>query len=282
MTPTSTPAAPAEHSTPRPSGSRAAAVAGSPGRVDPVRRRAEDGLRRGLPADEAALLRGMVLGQDQRLTGRRADDVPALRARAPARGQRPERDAAGGARAAAGAARRRSRCALGCWSRWRSSRSTSRSPGRPVDPARRGDGRGGARRGARGPARVALVRARARRGGHARAQPGAAEEPGWQLSFAAVGGPAALAPPLREGTAAAGASRRSPTSRVRSRRRSAPRRCWPPLRGGVARRPCRRTSSRRRRRAGHVARHARRGGRRRSPGAGGAARSSSTRRCWLT
>jgi competence protein ComEC len=44
---------------------------GFAGVVDAVRRRAEAGLVRGLRDDEAALLRGMVLGQDERL----ADDV---------------------------------------------------------------------------------------------------------------------------------------------------------------------------------------------------------------
>jgi competence protein ComEC len=41
---------------------------GLAGALDRVRRRAEVGLARGLPAKEAALLRGMVLGQDERLS----------------------------------------------------------------------------------------------------------------------------------------------------------------------------------------------------------------------
>ena len=52
----------------RPTGERRGGLAGL---VDAARRRAEAGLARGLPEDEAALLRGMVLGQDERL----ADDV---------------------------------------------------------------------------------------------------------------------------------------------------------------------------------------------------------------
>jgi competence protein ComEC len=40
---------------------------GLAGRLDAVRRRAERGLERGLREDDAALLRGMVLGQDERL-----------------------------------------------------------------------------------------------------------------------------------------------------------------------------------------------------------------------
>jgi competence protein ComEC len=41
---------------------------GVAGALDRVRRRAEAGLARGLPREEASLLRGMVLGQDERLT----------------------------------------------------------------------------------------------------------------------------------------------------------------------------------------------------------------------
>jgi len=41
---------------------------GVAGALDRVRRRAESGLERGLPPPEAALLRGMVLGQDERLS----------------------------------------------------------------------------------------------------------------------------------------------------------------------------------------------------------------------
>ena len=52
----------------RPTGARRGGVAGI---VDAARRRAEAGLVRGLPEPEAALLRGMVLGQDERL----GDDV---------------------------------------------------------------------------------------------------------------------------------------------------------------------------------------------------------------
>ncbi len=48
-----------------PTGTGRGGVAGA---LDGVRRRAEDGLGRGLPGEEAALLRGMVLGQDEALT----------------------------------------------------------------------------------------------------------------------------------------------------------------------------------------------------------------------
>jgi competence protein ComEC len=47
------------------SGRRRGGIAGA---LDAVRRRAEHGLDRGLPPPEAALLRGMVLGQDERLS----------------------------------------------------------------------------------------------------------------------------------------------------------------------------------------------------------------------
>jgi competence protein ComEC len=47
---------------------------GIPGALDAVRRRAEQGLDRGLPPPEAALLRGMVLGQDERLGDAVRDD----------------------------------------------------------------------------------------------------------------------------------------------------------------------------------------------------------------
>jgi competence protein ComEC len=49
----------------RATGARRGGVAGA---LDRVRRRAEVGLAQGLPDEEAALLRGMVLGQDERLT----------------------------------------------------------------------------------------------------------------------------------------------------------------------------------------------------------------------
>jgi competence protein ComEC len=52
-------------------GRRRGGVAGA---LDAVRRRAERGLERGLPPPEAALLRGMVLGQDERLSDGVRDD----------------------------------------------------------------------------------------------------------------------------------------------------------------------------------------------------------------
>jgi competence protein ComEC len=55
----------------RPTGERRGGLAGL---VDSARRRAEHGLARGLSDDEAALVRGMVLGQDERLHERVRDD----------------------------------------------------------------------------------------------------------------------------------------------------------------------------------------------------------------
>ena len=50
---------------------------GAAGVLDAVRRRAEAGLERGLPPREAALLRGMVLGQDERLSEEVRDEFRA-------------------------------------------------------------------------------------------------------------------------------------------------------------------------------------------------------------
>ena len=58
------------------------APAGLLGALDGVRRAAERGLDSGLGAPEAALLRGMVLGEDERLTTEVKDDFQALGARA--------------------------------------------------------------------------------------------------------------------------------------------------------------------------------------------------------
>ena len=163
-------------------------------------------LERGLRAAEAALLRGMVLGQDERLAEAVRDGLPALRARAPAGGQRPERHAARDCScSASGAVARARRCARG-WPLALAARRALRPAGRrrAVDPARGGDGRRRARRRAR---RAARRRAGTRSGSpprsrsrSTRARPG---EPGWQLSFAAVVGLLALAPPLRRGAARA-------------------------------------------------------------------------------
>ena len=58
----------------RRTGRRRGGVAGA---LDAVRRRAERGLERGLHTEDAALLRGMVLGQDERLSDAVRDDFQA-------------------------------------------------------------------------------------------------------------------------------------------------------------------------------------------------------------
>ena len=144
---------------------------GPAGVVDEARRRAEAGLGRGLAEPEAALVRGMVLGQDEQLARRRPRRLQALGPRPRARRERAERDAARDARARRrrGAGHRPPRAADPRARADRAVRPADRR--RPVDPARRGHGRGRPRRGARRTAGAPLVRARARRGRHARAQP---------------------------------------------------------------------------------------------------------------
>ena len=127
--------------------------------------------RPGLPAREAALLRGMVLGQDEAIDARHARGLPRLRARSSAGGERSERDAPGGARAAA-ARRRRARPAGPRRGAARPGGAV-RAAGRrgPVAAARGRDGRGRDRGDDAVATGVALVRAAAGRGGDARAEP---------------------------------------------------------------------------------------------------------------
>ena len=107
--------------------------------LDGVRRRAEAGLARGLPRAQAALLAGMVLGQDDAPRRGTREDFQASGLAPPARGCGPERHAARrcwcsplGAVLGVAAARR------GCVARSPSSPSTCRSPA----PARRSSGPG--------------------------------------------------------------------------------------------------------------------------------------------
>ena len=66
-----------------------------------IRQRAEAALGRGMPTREAALARGFVLGEDKEHRRRHGRRLPPLGSFAPARGQRPERDPARPAGAAA-------------------------------------------------------------------------------------------------------------------------------------------------------------------------------------
>ena len=94
-------------------GHRAARGAESPGRSIGCARAPSGRSAPGCRAREAALARGMVLGEDERSTRRLARGLARLGARPPARGERPERDAARGARAAVARAGPASGRALG-------------------------------------------------------------------------------------------------------------------------------------------------------------------------
>ena len=151
-----------------PTGERRGGVLGS---LDGIRRAAERGLESNLAAPEAALLRGMVLGEDEWLTAGRQGRLPGVGARAHPRRQRPERDAAGDPRARRGRARRLAAAGAAA-ARGRADRALRPVDRcRPVDPASRGDGR---RRPGGRPRRApvsSLVRVAAGRSAHAGAQP---------------------------------------------------------------------------------------------------------------
>ena len=119
-------------------------------------------LDRGLPPPQAALLRGMVLGQDEALPGAHARGLPDRRALAPRGRERPERDAALRARVRPVGARR-PRLPRAAAPRARAHRAVRPARGRRAfDPARGRHGRRGRRGDAGRAARVALVRAAAR------------------------------------------------------------------------------------------------------------------------
>ena len=101
--------------------------AASPGALDRFRERAEATLDRGLPPPQAALLRGMVLGEDEALARGGPRGLPDLRARPPRGRERPERDAARARSSSACRPSSGSASARGCSSRSRWSRSTCRS-----------------------------------------------------------------------------------------------------------------------------------------------------------
>ena len=76
----------------RATGRRRGGIAGA---LDAMRRRAQGAVAAGLPPPEAALARGMVLGQDEAIDETTRQDWRRLRPQPPPGGERPERDAAG-------------------------------------------------------------------------------------------------------------------------------------------------------------------------------------------
>ena len=87
---------------------------GLPGALERLRRRAEPAVGAGLAPAGAALLRGMVLGEDEADRSGRARGLPRQRPGSPARRVGPERGAAGGARPSGAGAGRRRRRTHGC------------------------------------------------------------------------------------------------------------------------------------------------------------------------
>ena len=253
----------------RATGARRGGVAGA---LDSVRARAERGLDHGLRPHESDLLRGMVLGEDDRLddevkldfqrsglahllavSGQNVVLLCVLVLGACALTTLPLRGAAG----ARARARRRVRPARGR---------------RAVDPARRGDGRGGSRRRPRGAAGVALVRGGAGGGRDAGAQSARDLGPGLAAVVRRRRRPArallAAAGHLRAVDAAPGRGGGGDDRRGDRRDRAAARGA---LRAGVARLAAGEPARRARRRADHVARDALGGGRAGLAGARGAA-----------
>ena len=207
----------------RRTGERRGGLAGVVDAVAPPRRGRAG--RAACAEPEAALLRGMVLGQDERLTDDVRDEFKRSGPRPRARGQRPERDAAGDARAR----RRRGSSALPLRTRLLVALALV-----ALYVPLTGAGPSIQRAGVMGAA--GLVAALAGRPAHRwyalglaaavtlALNPRAVGEPGWQLSFAAVVALLALAPPLRA-CSRAGCPARSPTSPPsRSRPRSGRRR----------------------------------------------------------
>jgi len=178
----------------RPTGRRRGGVAGA---VDAVRRRAEAGLAAGLPSSQAALARGMVLGQDDALDDRTRDAFRAsgLGHLLAASGQNVALLAlfAGAAVMAAGGGRRlRLGVALALVVLYVPLAGAGPSIVRAGIMGGAGlvaalAGRGATRRHALALAAVGTLAL----------NPRAAGDPGWQLSFAAVVAIAALAPGLR-------------------------------------------------------------------------------------
>ena len=238
---------------------------GVEGLLDGLRSRAEDALGRGTSPPAASLLRGFVLGEDDRIAAPIVEQFKrsGLAHLLAVSGQNivllsvlatvvlavARRAAAGAARVDPGGDRR-----------LRAGRRR-----RPVDPARRRDGRGRRDRRARGPAAVALVRAPPRRRRDARARPSC--DRGRRLAAQLRGcrrHPARGSPDLGDperpirGLAARARRRGGADDRGDARDRSPD---GAPLRRRLDRRPARQPRRPARGRAGDVARHARRRGR---------------------
>ena len=187
--------------------------------LDLMRERAQRAVAAGLPPPEAALDAGHGARPGRGDRGGRPRRLPGERARPPAGGQRPERDAAGCARAAA-ARGRRARPARARGRAARTGRPLRPAGGRrPLAPARRRHGRGGHRGDDAVAAGVALVRAAPGRGGHARPEP------------ARLGGPRAGSSRLRPWSASSASACRW-AARSLARRR--PGRCRTVPRAGPA------------------------------------------------
>ena len=189
-----------------------AARGGLAGALDAARERAARALGTGLDAPQAALLRGMVLGQDEAIGDGDQDDFQrsGLAHLLAVSGQnvlllctlvlalgavagvplRVRLVAAARARRDLRAARRR----------------------RPVDPARGRDGDRRPRRRARRAPDLALVRARARGGRHARAQPARRRRARLAALVRGGRGPARARAPMRGALRAGACPARSPTS----------------------------------------------------------------------
>ena len=103
---------------------------GLPGAIDGVRARADAVLGRGVAGPQAALLRGIVLGQDEGLSEPHARGLPRRGPEPSRRRERPERDAPGRPACSASPPSPGSACEHGSAPRSCSSRSTSRSRAR--------------------------------------------------------------------------------------------------------------------------------------------------------
>ncbi len=148
-------------------GARRGGVAGA---LDDVRGRAEAALGDGLDAEQEALARGFVLGQDDRIDPIVTGAVPPFRAQPSARRVRAERRPARDPRRRRAGDLRAVPAGPAAGHPPADRRLRADRRGRSFDPASRRDGSGGGRRDARRPARRARLPAAAGRGGDAPGQ----------------------------------------------------------------------------------------------------------------